>query len=338
MTTAPTLRRRAILAAVLAGTAAVPAGGTGLPEVRLGLLQFGTIQWLADVVRRRGLDVAHGFALRPVTLANNDAGRIALMAGSADVVLTDWLFAAKQRQAGTLLSFAPFSSAAGGVMAAAGSPIHGLSDLRGRKLGVAGGPLDRSWLLVQAAARAADGIDLASAASVVYGAPPLLSAKLRQGELDAVLTFWTFAAGLEADGFREAVSVADATRALGLPERLSLLGFVFHSDWAAQNRAAVDGLLAAMADAQALLGDAAPGADAEWASLRPLMQVPAGAAGDGQFERLRRRFLAGLHGPAGAEQERVASQVLDVLKRVGGGRATEGVDTLPVGLFWPPGG
>jgi NitT/TauT family transport system substrate-binding protein len=81
-----------------------------------------------------------------------------------------------QRAAGTNLCFAPFSSSAGGIMTGAQSPIRGLADLRGRKLGVVGGPVDKSWLIVQAAGHATQGIDLASAADVVYGAPPLLGA------------------------------------------------------------------------------------------------------------------------------------------------------------------
>ncbi len=326
--------RRATLGAVPIILLAAAAPAADPPVIRLGLLQFGTMQWLADIVRRHGLDAAHGFSLRPVVLANNDAGRIALMAGSADMVLTDWLFAASQRRSGTELSFAPFSSAAGGVIVPSGSPVHALADLRGRRLGVAGGPLDRSWLLVQAAARARGISDLARSARVVYAAPPLLSAELRQGELDAVLTFWTFAATLEADGYREAVSVADCTGALGLPAQLSLLGFVFRTAWAEGNRGAVDGFLAAMAEAEARLRDTAPGADAEWAAIRPLMHLAPGPTGEAQFRLLRQRFLAGLAGPTGAEQERIAAKVLDVLKAEGGPRATEGLSALPPGLFW----
>ncbi len=41
-----------------------------------------------------------------------------------------------------------------------GSPIHSLADLAGRSIGVAGGPLDKSWLMAQAAARK-EGRDLA---------------------------------------------------------------------------------------------------------------------------------------------------------------------------------
>jgi NitT/TauT family transport system substrate-binding protein len=298
-----------------------------LPEVRLGILQFGTAQWVADVIRRHSLDSRHGFALNTVTLANNDAGRVSLMAGSSDVVVSDWAFVAVQRTAGTKLSFAPFSSAAGGLITPPDSPIHSLADLRGRKLGVAGGPVDKSWLIVQAAAHATQGIDLAKADEVVYGAPPLLGAKLRQGELDAVLTFWNFAADLESTGFRQAVSVAQCAAMLGISPRISLVGFVFHEDWADANRPSIDGFLAAVDDAERLLAHS----DDEWQAVRPLMK----ADGDALFVRLRDGFRGGIVHEDTAGQAKAAERMFSVLHDAGGSRATGGIDTLPPGIFWP---
>lgn len=326
--------RRAFVRASAAGlSVAVLAGRVrharaAPPAVRLGILQFGTVQWLADIIRRNRLDAAHGVALQTVTLANIDAGRVALMAGSADVVVSDLLFAATQRAAGTRLCFAPFSSAAGALMVRADSPVRTLADLRGKRLGVAGGPTDKSWIVVQAAARARDGIELATAAQLAYAAPPLLNAKLAQGELDAVLTFWNFAARLEAEGFRQAVSVADCARALGLPGELGLVGYVFREDWARTDPAAIDGLLAAATDAEARLSG--PDADAEWAAIRPLMNAP----DDALARRLRERFTAGIVRIPAASREATAAQVFAVLRDSGGAAATGGLAALPPGLFW----
>ena len=302
-----------------------PAGAE--PVVRLGILQFGSVQWVADVIRRHALDTRHGFALRGTTLANTDAGRVSLMAGASDVILSDWPFVAAQRVAGSKLCFAGFSSASGGIMTTADSPIRGLADLPGRRLGVAGGPADKSWLVVQAAARARHGLDLAAAVSSVYGAPPLLGAKLRQGELDAVLTYWNFAAALQAQGFRQAVSVADCVSALDISPRISMIGFVFHQDWADANRPSIDGFLAAVGDAERLLAQSG----AEWDAVRPLMR----ADDDALFARLRQRFVSGMNRADAAEQARGAARLLAILHKTGGARAADGVETLPPGVFWP---
>lgn len=317
------MKRRTLLAAATA-FAALPAAAE--PLVRLGVLQFGTVQWVAGVIRRHKLDQQHGFTLQNTMLANTDAGRVSLMAGASDVVLSDWPFVAVQRAAGTNLAFAAFSSSSGGVMAPHDSPIRTLADLRGRKVGVAGGPVDKSWLIMQAAARE-QGIDLSTEAHPVYGAPPLLGAKLQQGELDAVLTFWNFAAKLEAAGFREAIPVADCTKALGISPRISMVGFVFHQDWADGNRAVIDGFLAAVDDADAMLRES----DAEWTAIRPLMD----AEDDTLFGRLKDRFRAGLTRASAEEQSQGAARLLAVLHDTGGAKATGGIEVLPPGIFWP---
>jgi NitT/TauT family transport system substrate-binding protein len=321
----PTIGRRIALAGGLAF--ATRARAADRPAIRLGLVQFGTVQWIAEVMRRHALDAAHGFALASVPLASTDSGRVAIMGGQADIVVLDWPFVAVQRGAGTKLCFAPFSSASGAVMARAGTPIRGLGDLAGKRLGVAGGPVDKSWLVVQAAARKVAAVDLAQSADIAYGAPPLLGAKLRQGELDAVLTFWNFAATLEAQGCVQVTSVADCATSLGLPPHLDLIGFVFREDWASGAPAMIDGFLAAAAEAEHMLATM----PAEWDAIRPVM----GAPDDALFARLRDRFIAGVATlPDAATQERDAAALFAVLKATGGTHATGGLDSLPAGLFW----
>ncbi|GAC1553732.1 MAG: ABC transporter substrate-binding protein [Beijerinckiaceae bacterium] len=324
------ISRRTWLAAGVACLAQGPsrrASAAASAAVRLGILQFGTVQWVADVILRNHLGTAHGLVLQTLKLANTEAGRIALMAGSADVVVSDWTLVASQRAAGNKLSFAPFSSAMGGIMVRSDSPLHTLGDLKGRALGVAGGPLDKSWLIIRAAAHATQGIDLAAAAQITYGASPLLAGKLEQGALDAVLSYWNFAARLEAAGFREMLSVADAARELGLPNHLGMLGFVFHEEWARQNLQAIEGFLAAATAAELRLAES----DAEWQAVRPLMNAPA----DALFASLKRRFLEGISHPSAREEQQTAERVFAILLETGGYEATGGLSTLPAGIFWP---
>ncbi len=91
------LSRRALLATTAAMAARAAHAQPDLPPLRLGTLQFGTVQWVADIIRRHDLDIKHGFALRGSMLANTDAGRVSLMAGASDVILSDWPFVAVQR-------------------------------------------------------------------------------------------------------------------------------------------------------------------------------------------------------------------------------------------------
>ena len=92
-------------------------------------------------------------------------------------------------------------------MVPANSPIKTLGDLKGKKLGVAGGPLDKSWLLLVAYALRTANLDLRTETTQEFGAPPLLAERAKQGEIDAVLNFWPFAARLEAAGFTQLIGV-----------------------------------------------------------------------------------------------------------------------------------
>ena len=118
-----------------------------------------------------------------------------------------------------MLTFIPFSSTVGALMVPPDSDIASLADLKGKKIGVAGGPLDKSWLLLQGLAAKRHGMDLAAEVEPVYGAPPLLNEKVQTGELDAVLNYWHFAARLDAKGYEELVGVEEAIGELGVDER-----------------------------------------------------------------------------------------------------------------------
>ncbi len=173
-------------------------------RIRIATQKTGTFAWELEILHAHGLDREADLAIETTELASTEAGKIALKGGSADLILSDWLWVARERALGDDLVFYPYSSTLGAVMVPANSPIKEIADLKGKKLGVAGGPLDKSWLLLQALARRS-GIDLKTQAEIAYGAPPLLAEKALQGETDATLTFWNFCAELEAKGMRRAI-------------------------------------------------------------------------------------------------------------------------------------
>ena len=114
-------------------------------------------------------------------------------------------------------------------------------------LGVAGGPLDKSWLLLVAYALRTAKIDLRSDTRQEFGAPPLLTERAKQGQIDAVLNFWPYAARLEADGFTQLIGVEEVVRELGARGEVAMVGFVFSETWAKDNTEAVEAFLRAAA-------------------------------------------------------------------------------------------
>src|SRR5437763_1676044 len=237
-------------------------------RIRVAVQRTGTLAWELDVIKTRGLDRKADLAIESIELASTEAGKIALKGGSADLMLSDWLWVARERSLGDNLVFYPSSSTLGAVMVPAQSPIREIIDLRGKKLAVAGCPLDKSWLLLQALARRA-GLDLKKEATVVYGAPPLLSEKALQGEVDATLTFWNFCADLESKGYTRAFAMDRVVKALGAKGPVALVGYTFDRAWAARNGSTLERFLAATRQAKDILASS----QAEWQRLAPRIRI-----------------------------------------------------------------
>lgn len=322
------LPRRTLFAlAGLVAAAPKPCFAERTTSVRIGVLRFGTLAWELDTIARHNLAAAEGVSITPYPLASNEAGRVALLADSVDVIVSDWLWVARQRAEGQLLQFAPFSSSIGSVMVPAGSSITDLAGLRGRRIGVSGGPLDKAWLLLVTRARR-EGIDLQAEVEPVYGAPPLLAEQLLRGRLDAALLFWNFAARLESEGARTLVAIEQVEQDLGAKGPVAMLGYVFNERWAMTNRPVLDGLLRASAKAKAILRDD----DAEWQAVRPQMQ----ADSESMFLRLRDHFRAGIPRRPVAEEENDAKRLYAILAELGGARLVGPATTLPEGSFYRP--
>ncbi len=209
---------------LLAAIVSVSLGTCCSAEVlRVAVQKTGTFAWELAVIRAHGLDKQANLSVEVLELASPEAGKIALRAGNADIVVTDWLWVSRERGLGAKLTFYPYSSALGAVMVPASSPIQTLADLKGRKLAVAGGLIDKSWLLLLAWLKQG-GIDLKSDATIAYGAPPLLAAKTLSGEMDATLNYWNFCAALEAKGFRRVAGIEDLLPKLGARGRTAMIG------------------------------------------------------------------------------------------------------------------
>jgi NitT/TauT family transport system substrate-binding protein len=296
-----------------------------LGTIKVGVLEFGTVNWELDVIKHHGLDAERGFDLEVQGFGSGQATNVALQGGAVDAVVDDYLWVSRQRAAGEMLSFVPYSSTVGALVVPPDSDIETLADLAGKKVGIAGGPIDKSWLLLQALARSRHGIDLAAAAEPVFGAPPLLNEKVQDGGLDAVLNYWHFTARLEAQGYREVVGVEEAIAELGVASVPPQLGYVFAESFAEQHPE----LIAAFADAsraakQLLL------TDAEWERIRPLTKAP----DDATLAALKRRFQQGIIDHWGGVQQAEAAQLYAILAKLGGEELVGGASELAPGTFW----
>ena len=309
----------------LALVALVGAAATAEPTIRVGSLRYGTLSWVLDVIAKHGLDQQHGIRIETLELAATPAAQLALQAGRVDLIVSDWLWVSRQRAEGGDLTFVPFSSAVGSLIVPAASPIRDVAGLAGQRLGIAGSAIDKSWLVLRLYARTNFELDLDAQVRKSFGAPPLLSEELASERLDAVLTYWPFAAKLEARGMRPLLSIGDALAALGIPGDLPLTGFVVSARWAAENQAALDGFLAASRAANVILADS----DAEWERIAPLT----GAAGTAELIKLRDAYRNGIPRHWSAAERAAAARLYQLLAKIGGTTLVGSSPDLTPGTF-----
>ncbi len=296
------------------------------PQVRAAVLQAGTVNWELDTIIRNGFDEAQGFELVMQPYADNGATRVALEGGAADLVVADWIWAARQRAEGRDYVFLPYSTAVGSIVVPADSPAKTLEDLMGKRIGIAGGPLDKSWLILRAYATQEYGIDLAAGTEQVYGAPPLIFKAALDGEVEGAINFWHWLAKMKAQGMRELVSVAEASQALGLDPDTPLLGYVMKAAFLEEHPGIAQDLYRASRAAKDLLATD----DTAWEALRDQMN----ADDEAQFAALRDDYRAGIPKP-GPVDTAAADRMLRLMSDLGGADLVGQATTVPEGLFVP---
>lgn len=303
-------RRQVITAAgALAAVAACPPLARASRVVRLSSVRGGSVSWLIETILAEKLDAKHGFELKVIEVATNSAAPVALLAGEADVIVSDWTWAMRQRSKGLDLKFSSYSSALGALMVPKDSPVKSLQDLVGKKIGVAGTGIDKSWILLRAYSNKVLGKDIAKHADIVFGAAPLITEEFKSGRLDACLNFWTYAARLSGAGSRQLLSMAEVINALDITPAPPLVGFIWSEKAIVTSGAPVDKLLAASGDANAVLAKS----EEAWDRLKPLVKP----ATDEEMAAIKAYFRSGITGPWTPEATASADKMTKLLIELG---------------------
>ncbi len=327
------LRRRVGLWILLVGLLLLPVSSGVAAEamkLKVGVLKFGTVNWQLDSLKAKGFDAAENLELEVVALASKNATSVALQAGDADMIVSDWIWVNRQRAAGEDFVFVPYSTALGALVLSPNNRAQDVTGLKGSKIGIAGGPVDKNWLLLRAWTRKNHGFDIADSTEAIFAAPPLLNEQLRTGRLDAVLTFWPFAARLEAGGATRLLDVGDLVRDLGITEPAALVGYVFRERLLQERPGAAEAFFRAIEATNALLEKS----DSEWQRLRPAMR----AKSDAEFVALRDGFRGGAASPFDSGQQSDAALLFEILAESGGEKLVGRGVTFDPKTFWAPEG
>ena len=281
--------------------------------LRIGVQTSGTLDWELSV-----LPESPDFQIQIQPVATSEAAKIALQSGAVDMIVSDFLWVSQTRNTGAEFTFYPYSNTAGALVVPENSSIHSIKDLAGKRLGIAGGELDKNWLLLQAAGKKQNA-DLTTVEKT-FGAPPLINEQLKHQRVDAVLTHWHFAAQLEAQGYRQLLDGKALQQTLGISENIPTLGYVFKQSWANHHKAGLKAFFAATSQAKNRLCD-----DSElWQKTTVKMESAS--------LQVRQRYCDGRVATWTNSNQQAAQQLYSVLfnlnPKVGNS------EKLAVGTFW----
>jgi len=147
-----------------------------------------------------------------------------------------------------------------------------------------------------------------------------------QGEHDATLTFWNFAAELEFKGQRRAILMDDVMKQLGAKAQVAVIGYTFEEAWAAKNKAAVGRFIATLNQAKEMLASS----DTEWQRLSSRIGISDPKA----LAIFRQRYSEGIFRRNVADEEADARALYGVLAETGGTELVGSARELDRGTFY----
>ena len=271
---------------------------TPLPTLKVTVIAWGTVNWELQHIKQAQLDHKNGYDLVIDQVASLPAARIAITAGNTDFIVSDWLWASERNHKGANLRFIPFSKQVGSIITAQGRNISSYSSLKDKRVGIAGGPMNKGWALMRAAAKK-EGLDLQKEAKIQFGAPPLLSQAMKNGQLDILVTFWHYGARLEAEGYQKLYSLKTIMRDLGLKSNVPMLGYLYKAKLGDQHPDLVTAFYNSVKAAKAQLAVN----DDAWITLRPLMK----SENDKIYQALVAGYKAGI--PDELDQQQIEDAV-----------------------------
>ena len=296
------------------------------PVIKVGVLNFGTVNWELETIKRQKFDAANHINIEVVPLGSKNATHVAIQGGAVDVIVTDWIWVSRQRHRERDYTFVPYSTAMGSVIVKNDSEIKTLADLKNVKIGIAGGPLDKSWLLLSAYSNKVLGQDIADLNQPGFAAPPLLNELFLRDEFDAVLNFWHYTARLQALGNRTLIPISDILPTLGINKQLPMIGWVFSESWAKSNSSLISGFIKTSLQAKQFLLDN----DQAWEDISDVVK----SESNDIAVSLRDAYRLGIPNCFNQNDLESISKAFSILANYGGTKLVGDSNQLAPGTVW----
>jgi len=194
--------------------------------IRVAEVVTGGERILLATMAAAGLDARHGFKLVTRPYGGEEEARRALLAGDVDIIMTDWLWAARQRAGGTDVACVAASIAPAAIMVPHDSQITAIADLVNRRIGIGHDSGNPTWLMIRAAALSASRINLDLTART-FGPLPGLASQLRAGAIDALVADGPDATQLGRQGYIRLIGSDGLARGFGVDGQIPTAVWAF---------------------------------------------------------------------------------------------------------------
>ena len=311
-------------AAALAAAAAPKAERPKQATVKVTFID-GTQSFPLLVMQTKGIADKYGLKLEENKVAGPQGLATVMQTGDFQVTFRGWLGTALMRAQGhkAIVVF-PLTGYTDDVVARADSPLKGIADLKGKRIGISGGPATESVWLFRLQAVRFFGFDLLKEAKVQFGAAPLLMGLLENGELDAILVQNPQVVQLlETGKFRSIASLGDIWREKSGQDPL-FVSVAMNEVWAKANPDVAKRFVAAYKEALEYL-KARPDV---WPELAKILGIKTEAGAKLLRERTAGNLLTKWNKKFIDEQYRYAAEVIKVF-----GESKEFPKQIPDGLF-----
>lgn len=225
----------------------------GRPVMRARFEENGSPRYVLYTIKKYGFDHDAGFHLDVQLVADDieddlETVEAKLQHGEADLIDIDYVSTARERANGApIVGIYPYGRTVGGLVVPTDSPIEGIADLSGHRIGVVR-RLDKNWILTRAACREYHDYDPDDEAEVVEaGSKSGLTAMLEGGEVDAALQFWQLIPAIVDGGkYREVLPMSELVQRLSeTDEKVPVSTFLTTESYLDANPDAVEGFRAA---------------------------------------------------------------------------------------------
>lgn len=254
------MRRGPRIAAALAGTLLVVAwiapGGAQSPgptRVKVAVIE-GTQIFPMYVMQAKGIAEKHQLQIDQTRAASVQGLYTIVQTGEFQVAFGGWVTNALLRAQGhKITNVYSVSRYTNEMMVPVESPLKSVADLRGKRIGLFGGPSAATTWFFRLLMLKFFGFDPMREAKTHHGAPPLLMGMLEKGELDAILSLDPqIVQMLETGKFRSIGNLGDLWRARTGQDPL-LVAVTVNETWARQNPAVVKRFVAAFRESLEVL-------------------------------------------------------------------------------------